>query len=100
MGTVFRLPVIQSQDLLHDLDRLKRQWNVRLMATVLGEGQFLTDVKPPARWALLFGNEAQGLSHGVLDLCDRRVTIPMQLGTDSLNIMVAAGIFLYHFTMR
>jgi tRNA G18 (ribose-2'-O)-methylase SpoU len=30
--------------------------------------------------------------------CDRRVTIPMQLGTDSLNVAVAAGIILYHFT--
>ena len=30
--------------------------------------------------------------------CNRRVTLPMQLGTDSLNVAVAAGIFLYHFT--
>ena len=28
----------------------------------------------------------------------RRVTIPMHHGTDSLNVAVAAGIFLYHFT--
>jgi tRNA G18 (ribose-2'-O)-methylase SpoU len=26
------------------------------------------------------------------------VTIPMKLGTDSLNVAVAAGVFLYHFT--
>jgi tRNA(Leu) C34 or U34 (ribose-2'-O)-methylase TrmL len=31
-------------------------------------------------------------------VCPRRVTIPMKLGTDSLNLAVAAGIFLYHFT--
>ena len=33
-----------------------------------------------------------------VDACNRKVTIPMKLGTDSLNVAVAAGIFLYHFT--
>ena len=47
---------------------------------------------------LLFGNEAQGLSKEWLDLCQRRVTIPMRHGTDSRNVAVAAGVFLYHFT--
>jgi TrmH family RNA methyltransferase len=48
--------------------------------------------------ALLLGGEAQGLSPEIVRACDRRVTIPMKLGTDSLNVAVAAGIFLYHFT--
>ena len=47
---------------------------------------------------ILVGNEAQGLSPEHLALCDRRVTIPMKLGTDSLNVAVSAGIFLYHLT--
>ena len=51
----------------------------------------------PARLALLFGNEANGLGSEWLDLCDRRLTIPMR-EADSLNVAIAAGIFLYHFT--
>jgi TrmH family RNA methyltransferase len=47
---------------------------------------------------LLLGNEAQGLEKRWLDLCHQQVTLPMKLGTDSLNVAVAAGIFLYHFT--
>ena len=47
------------------------------------------------RTAVLFGNEAQGLGQRWLELCDRRVTIPMQLGTDSLNVHVAAAVVLY-----
>ena len=43
-------------------------------------------------------DEAQGLGPEWLAHCHRRVTIPMKLGTDSLNVAVAAGIFLYHFT--
>ena len=100
MGTVFRLPIIQSQDILHDLDRLRREWNVELFATVLDdpESQPLSNTESGTRWALLFGNEAQGLPHPIVDCCDRRITIPMKLGTDSLNVMVAAGIFLHQFT--
>jgi TrmH family RNA methyltransferase len=48
--------------------------------------------------AYLFGNEAQGLGNDLLGICTRRVTIPMKLGVDSLNVCVAAGIILYHFT--
>ena len=51
----------------------------------------------PARLALLFGNEANGLGSEWLDLCDRRLTIPMH-GANSLNVAIAAGIFLHHFT--
>ena len=51
----------------------------------------------PARLALLFGNEAKGLGSEWLELCDRRLTIPMR-AADSLNVAIAAGIFLYHFT--
>jgi tRNA G18 (ribose-2'-O)-methylase SpoU len=58
----------------------------------------LADAGRASRFGLLFGNEAQGLDAAHVAVCQRRVTIPMKLGTDSLNVAVAAGIFLYHFT--
>ncbi len=57
----------------------------------------LGQARRPARLALLFGNEANGLGSEWLELCDRRLTIPMQ-GADSLNVAISAGIFLHHFT--
>jgi tRNA G18 (ribose-2'-O)-methylase SpoU len=99
MGTIFSLPIAQSENLLHDLDRLRKQWSVQLAATVLDEdAEPLSSATRPLRFGLLFGNEAQGLPPEIVKACDRRITIPMKLGTDSLNVMVAAGIFLYHFT--
>jgi tRNA G18 (ribose-2'-O)-methylase SpoU len=44
------------------------------------------------------GLPAQGLDDAHVAVCQRRVTIPMKLGTDSRNVVVAAGLFLYHFT--
>jgi tRNA G18 (ribose-2'-O)-methylase SpoU len=99
MGTAFHLPIVRSDDLARDLGRLKGDFGVELVATVLAEdAEALETAARPVRLGLLFGNEAQGLGPEWVDLCQRRVTIPMRLGTDSLNVAVAAGVFLYHFT--
>ncbi|HLQ46509.1 MAG TPA: RNA methyltransferase [Planctomycetaceae bacterium] len=121
MGNALTLPIVQSLDLRADLRRLKIEWDVQLAATVVENSDPTDDDQPltgetfaharrgndvleslagaarPARLALLFGNEAHGLRSEWLELCDRRLTIPMH-DADSLNVAVAAGIFLYHFT--
>jgi tRNA G18 (ribose-2'-O)-methylase SpoU len=99
MGTIFSLPIVQTDNLLRDLKRLQTEWNVELAGTVLdADAEPLASALRPARFGLLFGNEAQGLDAQHIAACDRRITIPMQLGTDSLNVGIAAGIILYHFT--
>ena len=96
MGGVLRVPFVQSLDLAADLRRLKSQWGVQCVATVLDhEAERLSDARWAPRTALFFGNEFEGLSAEWLALCDRRLTIPMQPGTDSLNLGVAAGVFIY-----
>lgn len=98
MGTIFSLPIYQSPNLLRDLHVLKSEWGVELAATVLDETATpLRQAGRSERFGLLFGSEPHGLDQQAIDLCDRRLTIPMKLGTDSLNVAVAAGIFLYHF---
>jgi TrmH family RNA methyltransferase len=61
-------------------------------------GEPLDRVDRPNRLAILLGNESSGLSPQWLDLCDRRVTIPMSSRADSLNVAVATGILLYNFS--
>jgi len=101
MGTIFSLPLVQSDDLLRDLRRLREEWGFELVATVLDEtAEPLALAKRGKKLGILFGNEAQGLGPQWVNACDRRVTIPMRHGTDSLNVAVAAGIFLYHFTSK
>ena len=101
MGTIFSMPLVRSDDLLRDLAELRRGWGVQLLATVLDDdAESLAAAPRPDRIALLFGNEAQGLDAAHVAACDRRVTIPMKLGTDSLNVSIAAALFLYHFTQE
>ncbi len=100
MGTIFRLPLVRSIDLRRDLQRLRNEWKVELAATVLDDrAESLRNTQRGPRLGLLFGNESQGLDREWIDVCDRRITIPMRLGTDSLNVAVAAGIFLHHFSV-
>ncbi|HEV8292704.1 MAG TPA: TrmH family RNA methyltransferase, partial [Tepidisphaeraceae bacterium] len=78
---------------------VKNEFDVELIASVADEKALpLGGAKRSRKMGFLFGNEAQGLSKEQIAACDRQVTIPMKLGTDSLNVSVAAGIVLYHFT--
>jgi tRNA G18 (ribose-2'-O)-methylase SpoU len=101
MGSVFAMPLARSTDLVADLRRLRDEWQVSRVATVLDEiaeplHKFVRDDKT----AILFGNEAQGLDQESISECDRKLTIPMKLGTDSLNVAVSAGIILHALTQR
>jgi len=101
MGTCFRLPIVRSQDLLADLAELRQSHGYQLLATVLdADAEPLPTLAVPERAAVLFGNEAVGLSPADVAACDRRVTLPMRLGTDSLNVATAAAVFLYHLCAR
>ena len=99
MGAVFALPMVRSDDIRRDLRTLRERLGVVLLATVLDEDAEPLDVLPELpRVAVLFGNESAGLGRDLVDLCDRRVTIPMRQGVDSLNVAVSAGVFLYELT--
>jgi tRNA G18 (ribose-2'-O)-methylase SpoU len=52
---------------------------------------------PEKKYALVFGNEAKGVSQAVIDACDQSIEIP-QFGTKhSFNISVSVGIVLWDF---
>jgi tRNA G18 (ribose-2'-O)-methylase SpoU len=99
MGATLRMPYFESSDLRADLNKLRDRLGVSIVATVLDESaEKLPQFDWPDRSAILFGNEFAGLDEDMLAVCDRRVTIPMPAGVDSLNLAVAAGIFLYEMT--
>jgi tRNA G18 (ribose-2'-O)-methylase SpoU len=98
MGTALKLPIVESVDPLADLLRLRDEWQVVPFATVLAsDAEPLSRVQPPPRWALVFGEEGDGLPQEWIAACPRRVTIPMRREVDSLNVSVAAGILMHHF---
>ena len=99
MGAAFTLPIVRSDDLPHDLQRLRDAFGFTLAATVLDrDAVALAEVAPPPRLALVLGHEVDGLPRPLVDLCAMKLTIPMAEQTDSLNVSISAAVFLYHFT--
>jgi tRNA G18 (ribose-2'-O)-methylase SpoU len=50
------------------------------------------------KYALVFGNEVQGVNEEVLKMCDAIIEIPQTGSKHSLNISVSAGIVLWEFS--
>jgi tRNA G18 (ribose-2'-O)-methylase SpoU len=95
MGTVFHLPVVDVDDLVDALLRL-RAAGVRCVAAHPHEhGKILPDTDLGGDVCVLFGSEGYGLSPAVRAACDDCAAVPMPPEVDSLNVGAAAAVFLY-----
>ena len=70
--------------------------------TVIAVEQTVNSVKldafrraPGARYALVFGNEVDGVQQDVVDACDFSLEIPQQGTKHSLNVSVSVGVVLW-----
>jgi tRNA G18 (ribose-2'-O)-methylase SpoU len=98
MGNVLFLPVMETDDLAGDLRRLTTEHHCHVCSTVLDpKAEPLSNYRFSNRTVLLLGNEYDGLSAETQAISAARLTIPMLNGTDSLNVAVAAGIFLHQY---
>ncbi len=98
MGTVLNLQLFRSRDMLADLKWLQTQRQIESLACSLQSGsEPLETCKRHGPTLILVGNERYGLADELQAATNRRVTIPMELATDSLNVSVAAGIILHYF---
>jgi tRNA G18 (ribose-2'-O)-methylase SpoU len=96
MGTALVVPWIESKNLHDDLLQLQQRYGVALIATVLDDtAESLDQARFGERNCLLFGSEGHGLEPEWVQRCDRRITMPMPTGVDSLNVAVACGVFMY-----
>lgn len=96
MATVFSPKIYQLDQSIEELAAFEQQ-GIRMIATTLDKdatpiNEFVTDQRPAI---LMVGNEAQGIDPQIQEMATDRVTIPMHGGTDSLNVAVAAAIFMH-----
>ena len=92
MGAHFQMPAFACE--WDALDRLRRREGVVVWAADAG-GTALDALVPPARLALLMGNEGAGPSPEGLARADAVAALPIGQLVESLNVAVATGIFLY-----
>ena len=95
MGTIFKLPVIESESLRSALQTLRGAGFSCVGAHPHVDRRTLTAADFRGDSCLVFGSEGNGISKPILECCQDLVAIPMFAGVDSLNVGAAAAVFLY-----
>jgi TrmH family RNA methyltransferase len=95
MGAIFRQNIKISENIKIELEILRKNGYNIFAAYLGGNARPLGSVKFSAKSAVIFGSEGAGLSAEVAELCDERVIIPVNPGSESLNVSVAAGIIMW-----
>ncbi|WP_369047274.1 TrmH family RNA methyltransferase [Sinomonas sp. P10A9] len=97
MGTVFQVPWTRIESWPADAALLKEAGYV-VAGMTLGEGAITLDelvAEDHENLALVFGTEGEGLAPETDQVLDRRVTIPMMNGVDSLNVAASSAVAFY-----
>ena len=89
MGAIFRVPVVAYEEAPG-----------RRVALVAHGGSSLKEVDLPGPTTFILGAERGGLPEEVLATCDERVTIPLGVAAESLNVGTAGAIALYERAQR
>lgn len=93
-GAALHIPAARVGNLAYTLKHLKEQG-----FQVIGlDGRGVpppVDFDPDRALVVVVGNESKGLGRLLIRECDQLVSLPMRGRLDSLNLSVAAGIFLY-----
>jgi TrmH family RNA methyltransferase len=94
MGSALRLPITALARVSDAIDYC-RDAGLRTAAAVPREGRTPRDVDWRVRSAIVVGGEGAGLTTDVIDVCEERVTIPMQPPVESLNVAVAGALLVF-----
>ena len=93
-GAAERVPLVQVVNLAATLKRLKAA-GVWLVGADGHAEQPLWEIDLAGHIGVVLGGEGQGLRRLTRDHCDFLACIPMAADVESLNVSVAAGIFLF-----
>ena len=93
-GSHFHLPIYRGPIL--DMVEACRKQGIPVLATTLSDVSVdYKAVKTDGNFALVMGNEGQGISQEMAESADQLVHISMPGQAESLNVAVAAGILMF-----
>ncbi|WP_042459561.1 TrmH family RNA methyltransferase [Neobacillus dielmonensis] len=93
-GSHFHLPIIRD-DLNEWINKLAAR-NIPVYGTALEGASVYKEISPSDSFALIVGNEGNGISQELLATTTANLYIPIYGKSESLNVAVAAGILLYY----
>ena len=96
-GAIFHLNIVRMET--DHIIKLLKLWKYQIIVTALNDSTDLEDFDVSKRYALVFGNEGNGISGKMMEAADDRIRIKME-NFDSLNVAIAAGICMYDFRRK
>jgi 23S rRNA (guanosine2251-2'-O)-methyltransferase len=94
-GAVERIPVARVPRLPAAIRRLRREGGFRALALDPRADTSWDEPGLEGRIVILAGGEGAGLTRGVLQACDGRISVPMARGVQALNVAVSVGVVLF-----
>ena len=92
-GMLFHINVIR-RNLLEFIPELQNK-EYEILGTKVTHGNDIKTLEKNEKFAIIMGNEGNGISEEVEELCDKFIYIDMNENCESLNVGVAASIILY-----
>ena len=93
-GMLFKLNIVVVSDILDFVNGLKDE-NYRIYSTRVNGGNSLKSIEKCSRFAIIMGNEGNGVRDSLMDLADSYIYIDMNPSCESLNVGCATSIILY-----
>ena len=97
-GMIFNMNIIR-EDICDVINMLKEN-GYKIYGTNVVNGIDIKDVKKNEKYAIIMGNEGNGISKEVSSLVDKNIYIKMNEKCESLNVAVSASIILYELENR
>ncbi|ERS92792.1 RNA methyltransferase [Staphylococcus simulans] len=89
-GSVFHLPIVTQP-----IEEFINQFDGPVYGTALEDAVNFNEEDAQSSFALLLGNEGQGVDSALLSHTTKRLTIPMYGAAESLNVAIAGSILIY-----
>ena len=93
-GAAESLPLVSVTNVANALEHIAEA-GLSVIGAAADAGHSLYDVDLRAPHAVVLGGEARGLRRLTRERCDRIVSIPLDGPVESLNVSVAAAVFLF-----
>ena len=95
-GMIFNINIIRDD--LKNTIKLLMDNNYIIYGTNVNNGIDVKDVKNTEKYAIILGNEGNGISDDVNALVDKNIYIKMNENCESLNVSVSGSIILYELS--
>lgn len=92
-GLIFGIDITTEN--LYDIISNLQQKGYKILVTNLNGGNDIKTIEKNNKFAIIVGNEGQGVKKEIIDLSDESIYIKMNSKCESLNVGVATGIILY-----